>query len=145
MGGQPQALPSPPPLLPACLLPRTHQHRLIGCSSGVTIHGSVSSPMAQCPSVQSVVGLLGSHTYVTAFCFGRRRVCLSSVCLSRVRSPKLREIRALQCLVEFIGMRQPERSLLSTIALLSLARYRMAVDRIMKMVIAVTMLLYMPR
>jgi len=38
--------------------------------------------------------LLHSHTYsVRAFCFSRR-VCLSSVCQSRVRSRKLGEISA---------------------------------------------------
>ena len=50
------------------------------------------------PQFQSIfhfAGLLGSHTYsVRAFCFGRRVCRLSVVCLSRVRSRKLREIRA---------------------------------------------------
>jgi len=45
-----------------------------------------------------ILVLLGSHTFsVRAFCFGRRiclSVCLSSVSLSRVRSRKLRTIRA---------------------------------------------------
>jgi len=41
-----------------------------------------------------LITLLGSHTYsVRAFCFGRQSV-MSVVCLSRVRSRKLREIRA---------------------------------------------------
>jgi len=45
-------------------------------------------------SHERLLVLLGSHTYsVKAFCFGRR-VCLSVVCLSCVRSRKLGEIGA---------------------------------------------------